>query len=94
MNKTARSVLGASLGAVLTLALRRRSPRRRRLPQAVDTNAGVLRTRMEQSVKQGDLAAAAALANQLIAQRSPPTSKRCTRPRSSTRDSVTASRRT
>jgi SAM-dependent methyltransferase len=72
MNKTARSVLGASLGAVLTLAL----PAAVGLvgadsPQAVDTNAGVLRTRMEQSVKQGDLAAGAALANQLIAATEP-----------------------
>ena len=72
MNKTARTVLGASLGAVLTLAL----PAAVGLvganfPQAADTNAGVLRTRMEQSVKQGDLAAGAALANQLIAATEP-----------------------
>ena len=72
MNKTARSVLGASLGAVLTLAL----PAAVGLvgaafPQAADSDAGVLRTRMEQSVKQGDLAAGAALANQLIAATEP-----------------------
>jgi SAM-dependent methyltransferase len=68
MRKTARSVLGASLGAALTLAL---SPAvglvRADFPQGADTDAGVLRTRMEQSVKQGDLAAAAALADRLVA---------------------------